>query len=568
MKKAYFSNRIYKNTLSKEYVEAISHALLVFNRAKHFAFQTQVLEKRSGKSKRKESMQITVKTRFHLNDYYANSAVQEANSIMKSQTELQEMYVKNKEEQIKTVKNKITTTKKRLTTLRKIKESIIKGKPRFNKTSREQQKGNFFVVQFKRKTDIYYHVYQFEHEYLDVEIKRVDSTLRKLCFRLDRLQKQLKSIKNKTKSVVFGTKKLFKAKHTIDTYMEHHDVWLKDWEQSRYNQMLISGRKDAKTGNFVFSYNLDDARLHFLTPNGTPVALDCVQFPYGQDKVNLAVHNQLNCKEKKKYGKPISWALEDHGEYYIVKCLIDVKENAHKNHSKADGVLGVDCNVNHLAWSNINSKGQLIKSGVFSFDIEDKTSGQIDKILEAKAVVLVDLAVRLNKPIVVEKLDTTKSKVSNTYGNKKANKRMSLFAYKKMIDSIKCRAEKMGIVVYEVNPAYTSQIGKIKYMKRFGINIHQAASYVIARRAMGFKEKLPPVLYSLLPEKIVGLHHWAQWKYSSATLKSIRTCAFYRSELFDLAKFHLRGELFETGAFTDLEQKGLAKWKVENPKSS
>ena len=52
MKKAYFSKRVYKNTLPKVFVEAISHALLLFNRAKHFAFQTQVLEKRSGKTKR------------------------------------------------------------------------------------------------------------------------------------------------------------------------------------------------------------------------------------------------------------------------------------------------------------------------------------------------------------------------------------------------------------------------------------------------------------------------------------------------------------------------------------
>ncbi|MGG0238917.1 hypothetical protein [Bacillus rhizoplanae] len=27
---------------------------------------------------------------------------------------------------------------------------------------------------------------------------------------------------------------------------------------------------------------------------------------------------------------------------------------------------------------------------------------------------------------------------------------------------------------------------------------------------LGFKEKLPPILYSLLPEKMVGLHHWTQ----------------------------------------------------------
>jgi hypothetical protein len=34
--KAYFTNRVYKNALTKDYVKAIHHALLVFNRAKQF----------------------------------------------------------------------------------------------------------------------------------------------------------------------------------------------------------------------------------------------------------------------------------------------------------------------------------------------------------------------------------------------------------------------------------------------------------------------------------------------------------------------------------------------------
>src|SRR5690606_13696007 len=97
--------------------------------------------------------------------------------------------------------------------------------------------------------------------------------------------------------------------------------------------------------------------------------------------------------------------------------------------------------------------------------------------------------------------------------------------------------------------------------KRMGISIHQAASYVIARRGMGFKEKLPPVLHSLLPEKMVGLHHWVQWKHVSTLLKSVRVHTFYRSELFDVARFRSQGEFFVTGALTDLEQKSLVKLK-------
>ncbi|ENQ3106065.1 transposase [Bacillus cereus] len=128
---------------------------------------------------------------------------------------------------------------------------------------------------------------------------------------------------------------------------------------------------------------------------------------------------------------------------------------------------------------------------------------------------------------------------------------MSMFAYKKLISAMKSRAEKMGVAVFEVNSAYTSQIGKIKYMKRFGISIHQTASYVIARRAMGFKEKLPPILYSLLPEKVVGLHHWAHWKWLSRILSD--------------NKIRSVNKLFHPGALTDLEIKGLSKFESRKP---
>lgn len=121
---------------------------------------------------------------------------------------------------------------------------------------------------------------------------------------------------------------------------------------------------------------------------------------------------------------------------------------------------------------------------------------------------------------------------------------MSQFAYSCMIMAIKSRAEKMGVEVYEVNPAYTSQIGKIKYMKRLGISIHEAASYVIACRAMGLKEKLPPVLHSLVPEQKQGLHHWGQWAYVSNSLSNMRKNAFYQIELSNLNRFTLGAHYF------------------------
>jgi hypothetical protein len=110
-----------------------------------------------------------------------------------------------------------------------------------------------------------------------------------------------------------------------------------------------------------------------------------------------------------------------------------------------------------------------------------------------------------------------------------------------------------------VNPAYTSQIGKMKYMKRLGVSIHMAAAYVIARRAMGFKEILPPMLYSLVPEQKQGLHHWTHWAYMTRTLSFVRTHTFYQTERFDQSKLCSWDTLFPQHALTDVEKIGLRR---------
>ena len=81
--------------------------------------------------------------------------------------------------------------------------------------------------------------------------------------------------------------------------------------------------------------------------------------------VEEAVQKQIECKDKRKHGRPIGWSLEDHGPYYIFKCIVNEEENQYVNYSKSDGVIGIDANVDHFAISNINKKGQLISSLVF-----------------------------------------------------------------------------------------------------------------------------------------------------------------------------------------------------------
>jgi len=52
------------------------------------------------------------------------------------------------------------------------------------------------------------------------------------------------------------------------------------------------------------------------------------------------------------------------------------------------------------------------------------------------------------------------------------------------------KACKEGVGVKPVRPAHTSTIGYWKYMLWYGVIIHHAAALVIARRAIGFKERI------------------------------------------------------------------------------
>ncbi|MEW8963229.1 hypothetical protein [Paraclostridium dentum] len=65
------------------------------------------------------------------------------------------------------------------------------------------------------------------------------------------------------------------------------------------------------------------------------------------------------------------------------------------------------------------------------------------------------------------------------------------FSYKSLLKKIKVLAKREGIEVIEINPAYTSIIGMLKYAPQYMITKDIAAAYVIARRGLGLQEKIP-----------------------------------------------------------------------------
>jgi cell division ATPase FtsA len=73
--------------------------------------------------------------------------------------------------------------------------------------------------------------------------------------------------------------------------------------------------------------------------------------------------------------------------------------------------------------------------------------------------------------------------------------RQKVFAKAKKVAMLK------GVEVIEVNPAYTSVIGMLKYAPQLNIDKDVAGAYVIGRRALGFKEDMPENYEKLLKDR-------------------------------------------------------------------
>ena len=68
---------------------------------------------------------------------------------------------------------------------------------------------------------------------------------------------------------------------------------------------------------------------------------------------------------------------------------------------------------------------------------------------------------------------------------------LSSFSYGKVKAYFISRGYRRGVEINQVNPAYSSVIGRVKFMERYGLSVHQAVALVLARRSLGCSECIP-----------------------------------------------------------------------------
>ena len=522
MKKCLFSTYI-----KTDAIDLIKEEIELFNTMKRVAFSNVRILGGDKPVKENLSIHMFLKSQFYVSDYFINSARQEAKAAYRSAMEVLALQKENLESRIKQMEKKVKETNKRLEHLKKEKLSLIKrsktGKGKFAsyRGGRESEPSpGIFQVRYKKKTVRYENQYLFEVQYLNPEIKKLKARLRVISQRITsnqcRLQKVEEKIENHLPSVCFGSKQLFKKQNTV--YQNQHEDWKRAIYKGRNPGMTISGRKDATQGNFLFKYDVQAKDLTYRTTKSETLVLKNVTFPYGQELVEEAVLASVNERNA------VAWRLEVHGSRVLVKCMVEVSNNQ-KNYDFSEGCVAFDTNVDHLAYTELDGHGNLLSHHTIPFTLRGLSTGQREQVLSKSLEEIFQYARNAAKPIVMERLEDIKQKPM--YQHKRLNEILSSFAYTKVTMLTESKSNQYSIGLVKINPAFTSQIGKFKYMRHYGISVHEAAAFVIGRRGLGYQDKLPKPMRHLIPDGKKNRHHWSHWSYLMTQLKTYASGVFY-----------------------------------------
>jgi len=306
--------------------------------------------------------------------------------------------------------------------------------------------------------------------------------------------------------ICFGSKKLFHAQFNLfkNGYASHEE-WQKDWHLARSSNVFSLGSKDENRGNQSCTL-FPDKSLRIRVPNhliktyGKYLVLTGVSYSYGQEFIDRA-HMAKSALTHRFVKKNDTWYLY---------TTIDVPVSAVLTEKPAEiGCIGVDVNEQEIAVAETDRFGNPVWSKTYPAPVKDKSTDVTLAVYGDLCAAIVERAIATGKPIGCEDLDFEKKKTTLKEQGVRYSRMLSSFAYTTFLTTLKRRAMRHGVAVFSVNPAYTSVIGMIKYMSRYGLTSHESAAVAIARRVQKYRES--PALSgnaSSLPARKRGEHVW------------------------------------------------------------
>jgi IS605 OrfB family transposase len=305
------------------------------------------------------------------------------------------------------------------------------------------------------------------------------------------------------KPVVFGSKRLFEKLCKNHLTGKERERLKKQWKEQRQGTLISIGSKVDK-GNRLTRFEDLNGQLHLriTTGNREFIYAKVLREPSNsKDKWITFMAMLLESWHTQSYFPYTVELKPRNGEVYgSVSFEIPTPE---VRYTKENGVIAIDTNASpiHLAIAEVSKTGELLSYQTISLHhligLSQNSKDHQEWILAHQ---LLDLAIQRNKAIAVENLKKLKKGMRGD-GKAELRKRLHQWNAKKFLQKLKRVAMLKGVEVIEVNPAYTSIIGMLKYAPQLSIDKDTASAYVIGRRALGFKEDMPENYEKLLKDK-------------------------------------------------------------------
>jgi IS605 OrfB family transposase len=177
--------------------------------------------------------------------------------------------------------------------------------------------------------------------------------------------------------------------------------------------------------------------------------------------------------------KPITYRFICIDGVWKVQIIVDHPNIPYVTDEK-NGSIGIDQNPLNISYASIKPDGNCEISEVFKIVQGHRSANQAENELANIVNGLIDLAVLKKRPIVIERLNF--QQIQKELKARGLNRLLSRFKYSLFHKLLYSRAAKHGVQIIEVNPAYSSIIGWLKFGYGYGLSKHQAAAIAIGRR--------------------------------------------------------------------------------------
>ena len=272
---------------------------------------------------------------------------------------------------------------------------------------------------------------------------------------------------------------------------------------------------------------------------GKYLVIEGVRFAYGHEQVLAALASNTEYVAYRRehgekaacateLGQAVSYRFKRDGKgwrVFVSTQMMDVPVVTDRKR----GAIGVDLNADHLAVADTDASGNYLNAWRVPLVTYGKNTNQAEALIGDAVAGVVRYAREAGKPIVIEKLDFRQKKAALEGQSRRYSRMLSSFSYGKIKAYFVSRGYRQGVEIHQVNPAYSSVIGRVKFMERYGLSVHQAAALVLARRLLGCSERIPrrrvcpvgngvQVAFTVPARKRVK-HVWTYWGAISGQLR-------------------------------------------------